>query len=210
MREKQLHAILIHGMGRTPLAMSLLALRLRRHNIQPHFFAYNVTFERWDKCTKRLERFIQRRVGNRAYIMIGHSMGSLLTRVVVPRIAHKPQACFFLTPPTRVCKMARILTPRPTARLLGGEFARILADEQFMDSIPSLDVPAKIYAGTAGPRGRYSPFGNEANDGVLMVHETSLPGVPLQTVHILHPFIMNSRVVTRDILNLTRKHTTIL
>jgi hypothetical protein len=206
MKEKQLHAVLLHGMGRTPMAMSLLAARLRANGIRPHLFGYSVTFERWDNCTHRLERYLERHIKNNDYIMIGHSMGSLLTRVVVPRIAHKPQACFFLTPPTRVCKMARLLASHPTARLLGGEFARILGDEQFMDSIPPLDVPAKIYAGTAGPRGRYSPFGNELNDGVLMVHETSLPGVPQQKVPILHPFIMNSRFVFQDIVRIVLAH----
>jgi hypothetical protein len=205
-REQSLHAILIHGMGRTPLAMSLLAMRLRANHIHPHLFGYSVTFERWDKCTQRLERFMRQRVGDHEYIVIGHSMGTVLTRTVLPRLTHKPLACFFLTPPTRVCKMARIITPRRTARLLGGEFAQLLADDQFMDSLPPTGVPTKIYAGTAGPRGRCSPFGDEPNDGVLMVKETMLPGVPLQTVPILHPFIMNSKIVTRDILKLTKDH----
>lgn len=207
MNEKlQMHAVLLHGMGRTPLAMSLLAARLRVNNIHPHLFAYSVTFERWDKCTQRLERFIERRVGENGYIMIGHSMGTVLTRAILPRLIHKPSVCFFLAPPTRVCKAARILTPRPLAKLLGGEFGQLLANEQFMNSLAATDVPAKIYAGVGGPRGRYSPFGDEPNDGVLTVKEASLPGVPLQMIPILHPFIMNSKVVTKDIVRLAKNH----
>jgi hypothetical protein len=34
--EMQMDAILIHGMGRTPIAMSILAARLRASNIRPH------------------------------------------------------------------------------------------------------------------------------------------------------------------------------
>jgi hypothetical protein len=201
-RESQVHAVLLHGMGRTPLAMSILAARLRANNIRPHLFGYSVTFEKWDKCTQRLERYVQKRVKDNDYIMIGHSMGSVLTRAILPRLFHKPSACFFLAPPTRVCKAARILTPRPLAKLLGGEFGQLLANEQFMGSLPSTGVPIKIYAGTGGPRGRYSPFGDEPNDGVLTIEEASLPDVPLQRIPILHPFIMNSKVVSRDIVRI--------
>lgn len=86
--------------------------------------------------------------------------------------------------------------------------AQLLADQQFMSSIPPTGVPTKIYAGTAGPRGRRSPFGDEPNDSVLMVKEMVLPGVPLQTVHVLHTFIMNSREVTQDIIKSARVHST--
>ena len=82
--------------------------------------------------------------------------------------------------------------------------AQLLADQHFMESLPALDVPAKIYAGTAGPRGRYSPFGDEPNDSVLAVKETMLPNVPIQTVPVLHTFIMNSKVITQDIVQIAR------
>lgn len=197
-------AILLHGMGRTPLAMSLLAARLRTAGIQPHLFGYSVTFERWQGCVRRLERFITRRVKDRDYIMIGHSLGTVLTRAALPHLTHGPAACFLLTPPTQACKAARYFAPKRWAKLLGGEMAQLLADQGFMESLPVPGVPTKIYAGTAGPRGRRSPFGDEPNDSVLMVKEMMLPGVPLQTVPVLHTFIMNSNVVARDIVNIAR------
>ncbi len=202
-------AILIHGMGRTPLAMSILAARLRASGIRSHLFGYSVTFERWEKCTQRLARFIKTRVKENEYIMIGHSMGTVLTRAVLPGLQRKPSACFLLAPPTQVCKTVLIFGHYRLAKLLGGEFVRILSDEQFMQSLPPIDVPTKIYAGTGGPRGRYSPFGDEPNDGVLTVKETSLPNAPTQTVPILHPFIMNSKAVTQDIVTITRSQSNI-
>jgi hypothetical protein len=45
----------------------------------------------------------------------------------------------------------------------------------------------------------YPPFGEESNDGVLMVHETDLSGVPEQTVPVLHPFIIHSKAIAQDI-----------
>ena len=197
-------AILIHGMGRTPLAMSLLAARLRASGVRPLLFGYSVTFERLDGCVRRLERFIARRIGTREYIIIGHSLGTIITRTTLPRLIHKPAACFLLSPPARACKAARYFAPYRFTRLFGGEMAQLLANQQFMESIPPTGVPMKIYAGTAGPRGRYSPFGDEPNDSVLTVKEMTLPDVPLQTIPVLHTFIMNSKVVTQDILKMVR------
>jgi hypothetical protein len=153
---------------------------------------------------QRLERFITKRVKSKDYIMVGHSMGTLLTRAVLPQLSHKPVACFLLAPPATVCKAARHFAPYPFFKLLGGEMAQLLANPRFMGSIPPASVPMKIYAGTAGPRGRYSPFGNEPNDGLLTVKETMVPKVPIQTVRVLHTFIMNSKVITRDIVTISK------
>ena len=204
-----MHAILIHGMGRTPLAMSILAVRLRKSGIRPHLFGYSVTFERWEACIQRLEHFITKRVDANEYIMIGHSLGSILTRAALPGLSHPPAACFFLGSPTRVCKAAHNFAHYRLAKLLMGEIGQRLADQQFMASLPLAGVPTKIYAGTAGPRGRYSPFGAELNDGVVTVKETLLPGVPVQTVPVLHTFIMNSRAVSQDIVKIARSPSTI-
>jgi hypothetical protein len=86
-----------------------------------------------------------------------------------------------------------------------GEIGHVLTDRQFMESLPLPSAPTKIYAGIAGPRGRYSPFGEELNDGLLTVKETLLPSVPVQTVPALHTFIMNSKVVTQDIVRIARQ-----
>ena len=201
-----IHAVLIHGMGRTPIAMSLLAARLHAAGIRPHLFGYSVTFERFESCIQRLEGFITRRIPTEKYIMVGHSLGGVLTRAVLPRLVHKPAACFLLTSPTRACKAARRNTPHPLARLLGGEIGQLLADQRFMESIPAPAVPTKIYAGTGGPRGRYSPFGEELNDGVLTIKETLLPGISVQRVPIIHTFIVNSKVVAQDIVRIAKSN----
>jgi hypothetical protein len=197
-------AILIHGMGRTPAAMSVLAARLWASNIRPHLFGYSVTFERWDECVQRFENFIEGRVTTNDYIIVGHSLGTVLTRATLPRLIHKPKACFFLAPPTQVCKAARKFAQRRLIRLFMGDVGKVLANKQFMESLPLPDVPTKIYAGIAGPRGTYSPFKEELNDGLLTVQETFLPRVPLQTVPALHTFIMNSKIVTQDIVRIAR------
>lgn len=197
-------AILIHGMGRTPAAMSILAARLMASNIRPHLFGYSVPFEKWEQCILRYKNFIEKRVKTNNFIIVGHSLRTVLTRAVLPKLTHKPSACFFLAPPTQVCKAARNFYRYPPIRLFMSEIGQVLTDEQFMQTLPLPNVPTKIYAGIAGPRGRYSPFGEELNDGLLTVQETRLPNVPMQTVPALHTFIMNSNVVTQDIVKIAR------
>jgi hypothetical protein len=189
-------------MGRTPVAMSILAARLRAAKIRPHLFGYSVTFERWNECVQRFQNFIVKHIKENDYIIVGHSLGTVLTRAALPGLNHKPMACFFLAPPTQVCKAARNFAHRRLIRLFMGDAGRVLTDKHLMETLPVPDVPTKIYAGIAGPRGRYSPFGEEPNDGLLTVQETLLPSVPLQTVPALHTFIMNSKIVTRDIVRI--------
>ena len=191
-------------MGRSPAAMSILAARLRASNIRPHLFGYSVTFEKWGQCIQRYKNFIEKRIRTSDYIIVGHSLGTVLTRAVLPKLTHKPSACFFLAPPTQVCKAARNFYRYRPIQLFMSEIGRVLTDEQFMESLPLPNIPTKIYAGIAGPRGRYSPFGAELNDGLLTVQETFLPNIPMQTVPVLHTFIMNSKIVTQDIVKIAR------
>ena len=202
-----MQAILIHGMGRTPASMLILAMRLRSAGIRPHFFAYSAAFERWETCVNRLESCIHQHTRNDEFIIIGHSLGTVLTRGVLPSLNHKPRACFFLAPPTKACFAARKLAPLRLYKLLTGEMGQLLANPDFMDSLHLPDIPTKIYAGNAGLRGRYSPFGEQANDGVLSVTETLLPTIPTETVPAVHTFIMNKKVIAEDIIKLTKKRT---
>lgn len=197
-------AILIHGMGRTPLAMLVLAARLRAAGFRPVLFGYSVTFETWDGCLARLEKFLGRHTSTGDFILVGHSLGSVLIRAALPKLARSPVACFFLAPPTVACAAARRLAPGRAYRLLTGEMGQLLADESFMAALPVPGVPTKIYAGTGGPVGRYSPFGMEANDGVLAVRETLLPLIPVKQVPAIHTFIMNGKDVAADIVRITR------
>jgi alpha-beta hydrolase superfamily lysophospholipase len=194
-----MHAIIIHGMGRTPLSMCLLAYRLRKTGIKTSLFAYSATFEGLDGCTQRLRNFIARKVGDGDFIVVTHSLGSVLIRAVLPAMYRKPNACFLLAPPTQACDAARRLASRYWYRILAGEIGQLLADQKFMSSLPIPEMPTKIYAGNAGLTGRYSPFGDEPNDGVLMVKETLLPGIPVQIVPSFHTFIMNNKAIAKDI-----------
>ena len=196
-----MHAILIHGMGRTPVSMLILAVRLRIAGIHPHFFAYCSAFERWEACVSRLEKSIHQH-RDKDFIIIGHSLGTVLIRGVLPKLTHKPIACFFLAPPTKACAAAQKFAHLRLYKLLTGEMGQLLTQPSFMDTLPLPDVPTKIYAGINGPSGHHSPFGEQLNDGVLTIEETVLRAIPHETVTALHTFIMNKKVVAEDIVKL--------
>lgn len=195
-----MQAILIHGMGRTPLSMLLLAVRLKRAGFTPHLFAHTVTFESWQGCTERLTRFINAKTSESDYIVVTHSLGAVLFRAVSPRLSRLPKACFFIAPPSKACQSALRLSSHGWYRCLTGEIGQRLANQEFMSSLPRPQLPTTIYAGNAGLQGRFSPFGNEPNDGVLMVSESILQNADMLVVPSLHTFIMNNKTIADDIV----------
>ena len=197
-----LSALLLHGMGRTPLSMARLARRLRAANIDARCFGYSVTFERFATCQARLRARIA--AMKTPYVLIGHSLGTVLIRSVLPELTTPPLACFLLTPPTVACRLARRFAPHLPYRWLTGEMGQLLADSTFMAALPIPSIPTTVYVGTRGWRGRFSPFGDEPNDGILSVSETQFsetsPNIRRVEIRAVHSFAMNHKEVAGDIV----------
>ena len=195
-----MRAVLVHGMGRTAPSMSLLAARLRRTGVRPKLFTYFPALETFERCSARLSKYIEGQTQGASFVVIGHSLGSVLLRSACARLHMPPKATFFLAPPSKACRAARFFAPRLIYKVAMGEMGQLLADPQFMEGLPIPRGLVRIYAGTGGPVGRWSPFGIEPNDGILAVHETVLPGIAPVRVRKLHTFIMNSADIAADIL----------
>ncbi|MDR0251536.1 MAG: alpha/beta hydrolase [Burkholderiales bacterium] len=195
-------AILLHGLGRTPLSMARLARRLRASGVDARCFGYSATFERFAACQARLRARID--AVPSPYVLIGHSLGTVLIRSVLPELAVPPLTCFFLTPPTVACRLARRFASYHPYRWLTGEMGQLLADPAFMKALPIPSTPTTVYIGTRGWRGRFSPFTDEVNDGILSVSETAFSETPSNIrrveIHAAHTFIMNHKEVVRDII----------
>jgi pimeloyl-ACP methyl ester carboxylesterase len=188
-------------MGRTPLSMLRLRRRLRRAGHEALLFGYSPTFESLQGASGRLARLIERRVGSVPYALVGHSLGTVIIRATLARLAGRmPMACFFLAPPMGACKAARFFSRYWLYKMMTGEMGRLLATEDFMRGLPLPPGLVRIYAGTAGPRAAWFPFGMEANDGILSVAEaTGHCAAATVRVPALHTFIMNSAPVVDDI-----------
>ena len=192
--------ILVHGMGRTPLSMLRLRRRLRRAGHHPILFGYSPTFETMQGATARLVKLIERRVDTTHYALVGHSLGTVIIRAALGQLENRaPSACIFLAPPILACKAAWFFARFWPYQWLMGEMGQLLAQDAFMQVLPMPAIPTRIYAGVAGPRASWLPFGMEANDGILSLSEAT-GGFAAQVVQVpaLHTFIMNSAQVCDD------------
>lgn len=203
-----MRAILVHGMGRTAASQLWLAARLCRHGVKVSLFSYSATLGTYAGTVQRLIGFIQKRNQNEAFVLVGHSLGCVLIRSALPELGgREPLACFFLAPPSKASRAAKAFRNSPFYCVLNGEIGQLLGEPAFMASLPIPKVPMKVYAGNKGLRGKHSPFGFEPNDGILAVAEIPLfEGQSIIELPMLHTFIMNSRQVLDDILEVANSH----
>jgi len=90
--------------------------------------------------------------------------------------------------------------------LLSGSCGQFLATPAQFLQLPSLNVPHTVLAGTAGLYGRFSPFGIEANDGLVAVSETAIAsGVEVVQLPVWHSTMMNADSVKQKILELLKR-----
>ncbi len=181
-------ALLIHGLGRTPLSMFPLAGVVRRAGCRTHFFGYSCTVESFDRIVRRLTAVLNR--VRPAYI-VAHSLGGIFTRFALARTP-RPELrnLVMLGPPNRPPRMAARLWKWPPFRWVSGQGGRFLATPAEYERLPPPTVPCTVFVGTAGPVGTLSPFGSEVNDGVVSVCETDLPGAPRHFVSAWHTWMM--------------------
>ena len=192
--------ILIHGMARTRASLLLLSLRLRRAGHRVHFLDYVPAFESLEHASSRLANLVARNIQPRPYAVVTHSLGSVIVRHALPRLAdHPPRAAYFLAPPMIACRAAKFFLRFRLYRMVTREMGALLAQDEFMDRLP-LPRKTRIYVGTAGPRLRWLPFGHEVNDGILLASEAVGDGrAQVRMVRSSHTMIMNRRVVADDI-----------
>ncbi len=195
--------LLIHGLGRTPASLFGLASMLRRAGHHPRFFAYSPTFESLPRVVRRLATCLKKLEGKGQPVgLVGHSLGGLLLRnalVEVPSL--RVRNFIMLGTPNRPPRLAWRAWKLFPFRWFTGDCGALLSDPAAMAALPCPTVPYVLIAGTAGPRGRYSPFGIDANDGVVAADE-----VPIRTgddvLHfpVWHTLMMDDPEVRRAVL----------
>jgi hypothetical protein len=206
--------LLVHGLWRTPLSFARLARRLRRQGHATEQFGYAAVAETYPRIVARLARRLALLAQAEAegapgaadgaadgYVVIGHSLGGVLLRAALPRVAGPPpRRLIMLGTPNRPPRLARTFSVLRPYRWLLGQCGAHLADPAFYATLPLPTVPYTIVAGTAGPRGRLSPFGDDANDGTVAVRETLVrDDDPVITLPVFHAFMMNHPAVQAEI-----------
>ena len=170
-----MHALFVHGMGRTPLSGWHMLARLRTAGIHTHTLGYVAAFQRFDSIQQRLVARITAlsRVGD--YVLIGHSLGGVLILAAVaalPPGTKPPRQIFLLGTPIQPSHYAMTLRRNWLFRLLAGDCGQLLASSSRMAAIGATRIPTISVVGVAGWRGWPSPFGGELNDGIVSIAET--------------------------------------
>lgn len=198
-----MRVLLVHGLGRTRFSLAMLGHRLSRSGHRPEFFSYSPFTETEPRIVLRLvARLRQWEAHAEEVALVGHSFGGLLLREAVAQVPGLPvRQLVMLGTPNQQPRLAPLVFRRWPFRVLRGDCGRHLADPAWFGRLPSIRCPYTLIAGTAGWRGRLSPFKGEANDGVVAVSETRVneSDQPI-LLPVLHTFMMNSRSVHRLIV----------
>jgi len=182
---------MVHGMGRTPLSTWGLARYLARSGHTSEHFWYVAAFESFAGIRRRLRRRLERIAPRGPYAVLGHSLGGLLLRDALHGLNPQPRHFVMLATPNRSPRLAHRFRRFWFLRLFGGEPGQLLSDPAFYAKLPVPSVPYTIIAGTAGPRGRWSPFGDEVNDWIVALSETRISDRDEPVlVSVEHSFIM--------------------
>jgi pimeloyl-ACP methyl ester carboxylesterase len=195
--------VLVHGLGRTPLSMMFLARSLSRAGHRPEYFAYFPYLETHDRILTRLVRRLRivSELGEEVGL-VGHSYGGLLLREAVAalpdlKVAHLVMLGTPNQPPRLAARVYRSLP----FRILRGTCGRNLTDPLYFRTLPKLRSPYTIVAGTAGWRGRLSPFRMEPNDGLVAVSETLVEDKDRPVLlPVMHTFLTTNKTVRQVVI----------
>jgi hypothetical protein len=190
------HVLLVHGLGRTPLSLARLGRALRRDGHRTHTVGNVAGLQSVDRIVTRVRGSLDALLQDSApVVVVTHSLGGILVRAALaaePLQVRLPDHLVMLAPPNQAPQLARQLHRLWPYRLINGEVGQRLAEPAFLEGLPPVPVPHTIIAGTAGPTGRWSPFGDRANDGIVTVDETRpTPEAEVIELPLYHTFLMN-------------------
>jgi hypothetical protein len=189
-----MHALFVHGMGRSPLSGWSLARRLRHAGIPTHTFGYSVALEDFARIRRRLTARIETLAERGDYVLIGHSLGGILIRGAVQALrpdSRPPHHVFLLGSPVRAVRVAQRLGRNVVYRALTRDCGQLLASPARMGEIGAPGVPTTCIAGVRGLPLKRGPFGGEPNDGLVSLSEVradwTADPIQLPVVHTLLP-----------------------
>ncbi len=188
-----MNVLLVHGLGRTPLSLWSMANALEKAGHTTELFGYTTLFESFDDIAARLRDRLSTLSTLGPYGLVTHSMGGVLTRAALAVVTFSlPAHVVMLAPPNASPRAARIANRLLPFRWFANQSGDNMANPAFYTQLPALDCPYTLIAGTLGPTGAFSPFGEELNDLIVGISEVRMrPEDPIVQVPALHSFLMN-------------------
>lgn len=201
--------LFVHGMGRTPLSGAPLLFYLRKNGYSTNTFGYSASFSDFESISDSLGRKITEIASQGEYVLIGHSLGGVLLRSALaklPDTSQYPQHVFLLGSPVSASRMANKLSDVRLFRMLTGDCGQLLSSDTRMAKIAGLSVPNTSIVGIKGINGKYSPFLEELNDGVVAVSEAAADWIGSEIrVPVVHTFLPSSTLVSTTLLQMLKQ-----
>ena len=195
--------VLVHGLGRSDLAMWPLGRRLEEVGYAVHAVDYASTRKTPDELVADLAAELARCCAAAPRVhFVTHSLGSLLVRAQLAA-APPPQLgrVVMLAPPNRGSELADWLGDSEAFRLVMGPTAPALATgpESFPNRLPPATFEVGVIAGTESlnPLGSHLIPGED--DGTVSVARTQLPGMrDFVRLPVSHTMILLSRAAAEQ------------
>lgn len=181
-----------------------LLRRLKKHGLSTHSIFYIATFEDFQSIENRLVAKIGEIAEKDEYVLIGHSLGGVLIRSAVaalPEGTRLPNRVFLLGSPIRSSRVARFFRNNWIFRIATRDCGRLLSSDERMQQIAPSVVPTTSIVGTRGLYGRFSPFGNEINDGIVSASEISAEWIS-EVIHVptIHTYMPSNKRVSQLVI----------
>lgn len=194
-----MQVLLIHGLARTSLSLLALAWHIRAAGYATQHFSYLALTESFDQIVQRLQQRLRQLANQGTYSIVTHSLGGILVRAALgDETLTPPMQTVMLGPPNHPPRLAPLAWQLPPFRWLTGQCGFNLSSVEFYKNLPGLRSPYTIIAGTGGPTGALSPFGDDINDGIVALSETRLAATDnILEVPVWHTFMMNHVKVQR-------------
>jgi len=198
--------LLIHGLSRTPVSLAGLAWQLQARGWQTEHFGYAAFLESFDQIVVRLRQQLME-FGAESYSIVAHSLGGLLTRAALgDDQVPQPDHVIMLGTPNQRPRLAPLAWQLLPFQWFTGQCGLNLTQPYFFEKLPPLRSPYTIVAGVGGPVGFLSPFGDEANDGIVAVAETLLSADDRRIeLPVEHTFMMNDPAVQSAVIESLEK-----
>ena len=200
--------VLVHGLGRSPASMMVLATRLERNGYGVVSAAYDSRGDAFSSQVAAVKAVVEGCCARSSRVhFVGHSLGGLVIRGY---LAESPPErlgrVVLLAPPNQGSRLAdRVSGHAVGQRVLGPVGSALGTDSADIPAtLPPPDYDLGIIAGSRSilPTGVLAIPGPD--DGIVGVDETRLEGAPMIVLPRSHTFIMNSQRTAQAVVRFLR------
>jgi pimeloyl-ACP methyl ester carboxylesterase len=183
--------LLLHGLWMSRVAMLPLATRLAAAGFRTHTLTYRSVARDLRDHLLRIDRAVAG-MGTEKLHIVAHSMGGLVALAYLAQARQGlAERLVLLGSPVAGCLAGRTLASHPSLGAVLGASAALWRDHRGLALPKGVEACAIAGTGRIGI-GRFFVALPEANDGVVMVAETRLPGL---AAHLVLPVSHSAMLV---------------